>query len=590
MTAVQTQTTGTSAILPTDAELLMRFVEHADEGAFAALVEQHAPLVNNVCRRVLTDRHDVEDAFQATFLVLARDARQIKTRDSVASWLFKVAHRTALRAAVDRRNRREIPLEHPTAPAGAAPPCDALSQIQDRETFEILAEELKRLPERYRTPLVLFYLEGRSRRTAADELDCTVPAFKAKLARGRQMLRQRLIRRGAALSLVLTASQAASASASAASAAFVENTVKAGLEYAATGTPGAAGSSNSVLLAEELKLMATMHLSKSLAAGLLLAVGLVTAVAVGGHQLTAAPNASAADGESPNRVNPILKKADDARAPAPTGVFVAAAEPKEASEADRAGGDGRAADKQGFRSVLFERQQAGAVVDARAAAEKAADNPPRFRERAVHLKASSPAEKRIESALEETTQIEFVDTPLQDAVEFLSELHNIPIILDRAAFGDKGVPFDQPLTQKLSEVRLESALDILLEPHGLTYLVEDDVLKITSTKIAATKKETRVYPVDDLVDAGFDLEALTKIVEEHTGADVASLAGPGLLVVTQPQRGHSRTAELFAQLRRSDAVPTPHEQFPRGRGTRPRSSSTPTKVPPTELKNPKPPR
>ena len=137
---------------PTDSELLMQFAEDRDSAAFQTLVERHAGLVQTVCRRVLNNSHDVEDAFQATFLVLASNAASIRCRDSVVSWLFKVAHRTAVRAAMNRHT-------HKTERIQVEPSIDAdqLEAIQERETFEVLVAELNRLPEKYRAPLILTY-------------------------------------------------------------------------------------------------------------------------------------------------------------------------------------------------------------------------------------------------------------------------------------------------------------------------------------------------------------------------------------------------------------------------------------------------
>jgi RNA polymerase sigma factor (sigma-70 family) len=273
-------------IPPTDAELLMRFCGGGDDAAFRLLVERHAGLVTTVCRRVLANRQDVEDAFQATFLVLARRAGSIRGSDSIGSWLFKVAHRTAIRAARETKNRSECELT-----AEVVIPSEPLAHLQQRETFELLAAELNRLPENYRSALILFYLEGKSRQATADELDVSEAALKARLARGRQLLRRRLMRRGVALSLAMAVVTATGKTTL--SAGLVDQTIAAGLSYAATGTVSAACSAHTVSLAKGFSPMLSTTLTKPiLTAAVLLTAGLLVAVGVGTHLSFADANAS----------------------------------------------------------------------------------------------------------------------------------------------------------------------------------------------------------------------------------------------------------------------------------------------------------
>jgi RNA polymerase sigma factor (sigma-70 family) len=181
-----------------DGDLLARFVAERDEAAFSALVYRHGPMVLGVCRRLLAHRQDAEDAFQATFLVLARKAAAIRHGEVLASWLHGVARRTALRlrARSSRRGTERLGDEEPIAP-GAAPSA-AL-----REAMQVVDEELARLPAHYRAPLVLCYLDGRTQDEAAVQLGWTVGAFRGRLERGRDMLRKRLTRRGVNLSAAL---------------------------------------------------------------------------------------------------------------------------------------------------------------------------------------------------------------------------------------------------------------------------------------------------------------------------------------------------------------------------------------------------
>ncbi len=187
-----------------DGRLLEQFRTQRDEAAFAALVERHGPMVLAVCRRVLRHTHDAEDAFQATFLVLARKARDVGKEASVGSWLYKVAYRLALRARDDaaRRLARE---------ARAARPDDVPADETHvwRELEPLLDEEVSRLPEKYRTPFVLCYLQGKTYDEIAQELVCPKGTVSIRLTRARQRLRDRLVRRGVVLSAAVLAGAAA---------------------------------------------------------------------------------------------------------------------------------------------------------------------------------------------------------------------------------------------------------------------------------------------------------------------------------------------------------------------------------------------
>src|SRR5439155_15875563 len=140
-----------------------------DENAFAALVRRHGALVLSVGQRILQQNQDAEDVFQATFLVLARKAASVRWRESVANWLYAVAHRLALEAKGDacRRRVRERKAE-------ATPRPTALADVTRRELCSVLDEEMQRLPERYRAALLLCYLEGKTRDQTARQLGCAL--------------------------------------------------------------------------------------------------------------------------------------------------------------------------------------------------------------------------------------------------------------------------------------------------------------------------------------------------------------------------------------------------------------------------------
>jgi RNA polymerase sigma factor (sigma-70 family) len=232
-----------------DGQLLTRFVVGRDESAFAALVRQHGPMVYGVCRRVLGHEHDAEDAFQAAFLVLVRKAGSVVKRESVGSWLYGVAYRTALeaRAVLARRRLRERPADEAPDPAVEPP--------EPQDWRPLLDRELNRLPEKYREAVVLCDLEGRPRKEAARRLRVAEGTLSSRLAAARRLLARRLTARGLTLSggaLATSLSANAANAAIAAPTALISSTVRAASLAAAgrlTATAGAAALSNGVIKA-----------------------------------------------------------------------------------------------------------------------------------------------------------------------------------------------------------------------------------------------------------------------------------------------------------------------------------------------------
>jgi RNA polymerase sigma factor (sigma-70 family) len=173
-----------------DAELLDRYVRHRDEAAFEALLHRHASMVFGVCRRLLHDVHDAEDAFQATFLVLARKAGVVVPPALVGNWLYGVAFRVAADAgrSVARRRVRE----QRAADLNEVPSREKLSEP---DLAPLLHAEVERLPDKYRGPVLLCYLEGKTNEEAARQLQWPIGTLKIRLSRARELLRSRLARR-----------------------------------------------------------------------------------------------------------------------------------------------------------------------------------------------------------------------------------------------------------------------------------------------------------------------------------------------------------------------------------------------------------
>jgi RNA polymerase sigma factor (sigma-70 family) len=308
-----------------DAELLRCFAARREEDAFAALVRRHGPLVLSVCRRLLRQEQDAEDAFQATFLVLARKAASVRRGQSLASWLYGVARHTALRARSDAARRSPPTKGEPRSQAD--PPAEAAL----REVQRVLDEEVSRLPEKYRAPFVLCCLEGYSRAEAARQLGWNEGTLSGRLALARQRLRQRLARRGVALAPALCAVALAPGAGATVHAALSAATVEAAARFTAGGAGGAV-SVHAVALAEGVLRAMSLTRIKIAAVVLLILAG----AGVAAHALTGKP----ADGDPPGVVSPTGLERDRPRAdrygdPLPPGALARLGTVRFRSGADR---------------------------------------------------------------------------------------------------------------------------------------------------------------------------------------------------------------------------------------------------------------
>jgi RNA polymerase sigma factor (sigma-70 family) len=254
-----------------DHELLCCFAADHDEAAFSVLLSRHGPMVRDVCRRLLGQKSDVDDAFQAVFLILARQAQSVRNRQSLAGWLHGVAYRTAQRARRDaaRRRRRE-------ACAPARPPADPVREAAWRELCAALDAELCRLPEAQRGALVLCYLEGCTRDEAARQLHLPVRTLDRRLERGKALLRIRLARQGVTLSgAALALGLAQSPSEAGVQAALLTTTLKAAALLAAGNTTATAAIRAEVVALMEGVLQAMLRTKLKLVTVALLTLGLL---------------------------------------------------------------------------------------------------------------------------------------------------------------------------------------------------------------------------------------------------------------------------------------------------------------------------
>jgi RNA polymerase sigma factor (sigma-70 family) len=280
-----------------DGDLLRRYADRHDEAAFAILVERHGPMVWKACRRALDNHHDAEDVFQATFLVLARKAGAVHWRDSVAGWLYAVALRLAAKARSQAGRRPRTAAVEPAA-------ADPFAALSARELLAALDEEMASLPERFRGPAVLCWLEGRTQQEAARLLGLSFITLRRRLERGKQLLHGRLTRRGMTLAVALAAP------------ALAEAVPATALTTACDGT----ASPRAAALAQSLLSSA----ARSLRAAVLFLVA--CAIAVGGLAAYGPPNEPAAPQQGPAVVQPPsdidVKHTDAQGDPLPPGVVL----------------------------------------------------------------------------------------------------------------------------------------------------------------------------------------------------------------------------------------------------------------------------
>jgi RNA polymerase sigma factor (sigma-70 family) len=280
-----------------DALLLDRFVEQWDQAAFRDLVRRHGPMVLGVCRRILRDPHAAEDAFQVTFLLLVRKAGSVRKRESVGPWLYGVARRVALEAR-GAALRRQVPVRSDPE----APGVDDHDGLERDELCAALHEELGRLPEKYRAPLVLCYIEGLPHEAVARRLGWPLGTVRVRIARGRDLLKARLIRRGLTPAAVLLALGLLTKTAAAVPPRLVEATVRAAARVAA-GEEVPRGEVPARVVDLERKVRKAMRLS-----GLKWATAFALAVVVTGAGVAAMVPGALADGDDAAKVKAELKK------------------------------------------------------------------------------------------------------------------------------------------------------------------------------------------------------------------------------------------------------------------------------------------
>jgi RNA polymerase sigma factor (sigma-70 family) len=288
------------AVELTDGQLLARFSERREPDAFETLVRRHGRLVLGVSRRVLHNAHDAEDVFQAAFLILARKAGSLDRRRSIGNWLYAVAYHLALRAKTGADRHRACLRD-----ASPATSVDPLAEVSGRELYTLLDSELHRLPAKYRAPLILCYLEGKTRDEAAQMLGWSLGAVKGNLERGRNILRGRLVRRGLTLSAALLGGVIADNASAAVTGTLQSTTVAFAIAFSSSHTVTTGIISTRVLALAKGGLQSMFVTKLKIATSVLLAMTVVAAVSgVVARQVIAAKPPRETSQDSPKPMNP----------------------------------------------------------------------------------------------------------------------------------------------------------------------------------------------------------------------------------------------------------------------------------------------
>jgi RNA polymerase sigma factor (sigma-70 family) len=421
-------------------ELLRRYLDRGDEDAFRAIVTTHGPMVMGVCRRVLGEARDVEDAFQVTFLILARKAGKLASGDPVGHWLYGVAYRVALRArtASARRHAKERTVPAPE-PASVEDPSNL-------ELGRVIDEELARLPAKYRGPVVLCYLEGLTHEEAAKQLGWPVGTVKGRLSRARDLLKGRLTRRGLAPSQMTSMVGLIQVPRAIVPPSLVERTARAALEIAAGRASEMVSASAAVLLEEGIRTMFFNKLKLSVVALMMLGTG------------------------------------------AAVVAYQGAKKSGEAAKGDPAGPDAVKVSA----TAIPKDELNGPIAEWSIIADK---NP---KTKAIHAVLEKPIAMKFanETPLEDVKK--YIKTATKD--EKAGFPTGLPIYVDPWGLQNADKTMQSTVQINLEGVPLKDTLRLLLKQINLTYNVKDGILVITS--LMADDQPTAFGDLMDLAERG----------------------------------------------------------------------------------------
>ncbi|MCB9950656.1 MAG: RNA polymerase sigma factor [Planctomycetaceae bacterium] len=540
----------TSAPEETDAVLLNRFIRQRDRDAFSTLVRRHHNLVMAVALRQVGDRTRAEDVYQATFLVFAEQAGTIRNPESLASWLHGTARRIGLRALADLQRQPRSVSNHD--PAMSDP---VLKDVEDAWQQQTLDEELSRLPEKFREPVVLHYLEGLTGREVAERLGISVDAVESRLRRGREQLRQRLIRRGVGVGLLALAFQMSQQVAEAAATPLLDGTVDAALAWVSQQPLQGCSASAAHLAGKDLAAMtaAKTTMVVTLTAIACLGTGIVGTWALasgleqpGGKADTGGIDTTTSQVSEPN--TQANERTSDATLNSGGTLPEGASGSEGAFGLEGADGSGVNITDSGSDAGTLSLDLSGGQTVHGSAVENLGPK---------SYAKLSPSRQKIESKLDEEALFGAFDkdTSLEELVN-IARAEGLTASLDVQALTEYGVAPDTPIENSQFEgLTWRENLNHVLEPLALTYIIKNGVLVITTIDEADVTLETVIYEVRHLGD-NYPAEDVADLLLGVTGDDDWEDFGgngrvmviPGGVVVSANQKVHRQVMSLLDQL------------------------------------------
>ncbi len=479
----------------TEKQLLERFTTARDELAFEALVERHGPMVLGVCRRFLRDPNDIDDAFQATFLVLVRKAASLNRKELLGNWLFGVAHRVALRSRASSWRKKaatslEIDLAGLAGDGRTDPRSSALESASKAEEAPLIQEEVFRLPVKYRMPVVLCYLEGRSHEQAASELGWPVGTVKGRLSRARDLLRSRLSRRGVTVSATALAATLAAGEVEAVVPPPLSGvTLRAALAITrGTGFVPASSStislsvwslSEGVINAMLMSQVRSILIAIAVAGGLLATCATVFAFQGSGQPAGARrPRAGGSAGVEAGKQAGSSQPGQPGNQPGPGAAAAPQGGAPPAGGQPQGGGGGFVGGIGGFGGDAGDapdEAQMRVAIAAMTAAISATDKNPKNQETFKRL------ERPVTLSFPEETPLDAVLRQIKE-VSKGQDGKKVPIYVDPIGMQEAEKTMQSPVTIDLEDVPLRFSLRLILKQLGLAYCIRDGVVIISSVE------------------------------------------------------------------------------------------------------------
>ncbi len=536
------------AKLQSDAELLSLYVHGGDRRAIEQLVKRYAGMVASVCRLTVSDAAQAEDAFQATFLVLMKSAKRIRQGASVAAWLHSVAYRTACRVRAQSRkqlsNQSSDELMKP-----AAPEEDPIVELARRMELEALDRELQKLPERLRAPLVEHYLLGQTASQIAERMELSVAAVEGRLRRGRRTLRTQLAKRGVSLSVLLAGAGWFQQHVQAADAvSWTDGFVDAYLQSENGGAGHVENPQVSKLVRGETSMIAAHSLKSGWAISTLLVTGVVVALTVtaNGWQL------------GTNRSGGSLDLPAAARGEVNPQPIVAFAKPGSPPAVD--------ATEATLGNIQFEGGGIGTDSDFVPQAAVPPDNPPVQWQRPQSEAGETPAWlaggeasmqaiEKNRAVLATSIDFEFVETPLQEVVQWLGEQTDTQFELNTAAVEEWGIDVDQLVTVR-GKGPVRELIRRVCEPLDLTYVVTESTIEITTLDDGEERRSLRFYDLSYVLPNSANTQSLVNAIQatvvpdswtEMGGTSSISIVG-SMMIVSAPDTVHQSIEILLLNI------------------------------------------